>query len=160
MNLAFLKKSRKKPEVGDVFVFQLIFEPEQYRFGMIASMTAWLGAFKDTTLVYIYDHLGNNKDDYPDFSEKKILLPPQAINHLGWSSGFFETVGHMDLETHPEYKFPQHHFASFVRPGVFYDEFNEQVLNPIEPIGVHGLGNHRTIEDKVCHKLGYPLSKD
>ncbi|MBW7877041.1 MAG: hypothetical protein H3C47_13755 [Candidatus Cloacimonetes bacterium] len=160
MNLVFLKKSRKKPVVGDIFVFQLIFEPEQYRFGMVASTTLKMSSCDNVTLVYIYDHLGNRKDDYPEFVKKKLLLPPQAINHLGWSSGFFETVGHLDLEKHPEYRFPQHHFASFVRPGWYYDELDNRIMNPVEPIGVRGLGNYRTVEDNVCDKLGYPCSED
>ncbi|MBW7876445.1 MAG: hypothetical protein H3C47_10700, partial [Candidatus Cloacimonetes bacterium] len=74
-----------------MFVFQLIFEPDKFRYGMVASTSVWLGAFKDTTLAYIYDHLGNSKDDFPDFAAKKLLIPPEGINHLGWSRGFFET---------------------------------------------------------------------
>ncbi|MBW7877044.1 MAG: hypothetical protein H3C47_13770 [Candidatus Cloacimonetes bacterium] len=159
MNLVFLKKSRKNPAVGDVFVFQLIFEPEQYRFGMVVSTTMKIVSMEGVTLVYIYDHLGNRKDDYPEFAKKKLLLPPQAINHLGWSKGFFETVANLDLDKHSEYKFSQHHFEFFV-PGVYYDEFYNEIKNPIEPIGIYGSGNHRTVEDKVCDKLGYPLSKD
>ncbi|MBW7877614.1 MAG: hypothetical protein H3C47_16680 [Candidatus Cloacimonetes bacterium] len=139
VNLVFLQKSRKQIKPGTVFVFQLVFEPDKFRFGMVVSTSVWLGAFKDTTLVYIYDHLGNSKDDFPDFAAKKLLIPPEGINHLGWSRGFFETVAHVDLDKHPEYKFPQHHFASFVRKGVYYDEFNNQVHDPVEPIGVHGL---------------------
>ncbi len=160
MNLVSLKKSRKRPEVGDGFVFQLIIEPEKFRFGMVVSTTMKIVSFENVTMVYIYDHLGNKKDDYPKFATKKLLIPPQAINALGWSRGFFETVARLDLEIHPEYKFSQHHFASFVRPGLYYDEFDNEIKNPIEPIGAHGLGNHRTIEDDVCHKLGYPCSED
>jgi hypothetical protein len=119
-------------------------------------------SMENVTLVYIYDHLGNNKDDHPDFSKKKLLLPPQAINNLGWSSGFFETVAHLDLEVHPEYRLPQHHFRWPVHANRtdYFDEFNNEITTPIEPIGMHGLGNYRTVEDKVCDKLGYPLSKD
>ncbi|MBW7877099.1 MAG: hypothetical protein H3C47_14050 [Candidatus Cloacimonetes bacterium] len=160
VNLVFLQKSRKRIKPGTVFVFQLIFEPDKFRFGMVASTTLIMSSCDKVTLVYIYDYLGNSKEDFPDFAAKKLLLPPQAINTLGWSSGFFETVAYLDLDKHPEYKFPQHHFASFVRKGVYYDEFNNQVQDPVEPLGVHGLGNHRTVEDKVCDKLGYPCSED
>ncbi|MBW7877100.1 MAG: hypothetical protein H3C47_14055 [Candidatus Cloacimonetes bacterium] len=161
MNLVFLKKSRKKPAVGDVFVFQLIFEPDKFRFGMVVCTTMTLAGFVNVTLVYIYDHLGNRKEDFPDFSAKKLLLPPQAINTLGWSRGFFETVTQVDLEKHQEYKLAQHHFNfKFGSKIEYYDEFDNLVTSPIEPIGIHALGNHRTVEDKVCRKLGYPLSKD
>jgi len=160
MNLVFPKKSRKKPVVGDVFVFQLIFEPEQYRFGMVVSTTMEIVTFKNVILVYIYDHLGKNKEDFPDFSAKKLLIPPEAVNTLGWSRGFFETVAKIDLEKHPEYRLPQHHFACAIRRNVFYDEHNNVVVNPAQPIGSHGLGNYRVIEDAVCRKLSYPLSKD
>jgi len=160
MNLVFLKKSRKKPAVGDVFVFQLVFEPEQYRFGMVISTTAVFSSFKNVILVYIYDHLGKGKEDYPDFAAKRLLIPPEGINTLGWSRGFFETVAHLDLEKHQEYKFPQHHFRGVARRDIYYDEFNKEVKNPVEPIGNRGLGNYRVIEDAVCDKLGYTLSTD
>ncbi len=160
MNLVFLKKSRKKPVVGDVFVFQLIFEPEQYRFGMVVSTTAIFSSFTNVILVYIYDHLGSSKIDFPDFESKNLLIPPEGINTLGWSRGFFETVTSLDLDKNPDYKFKQHHFRGVARPDVYYDEFNSEVVNPVEPIGMRGLGNYRTVEDKICRKLGYPLSKD
>ncbi len=160
MNLVFLKKSRKKPTVGDVFVFQLIFEPEQYRFGMVVSTTAIFSSFTNVILVYIYDHLGSSKTDFPDFESKNLLIPPGGINALGWSRGFFETVMHLDLDKHSEYKFPQHHFRGVARRSVYYDEFNNEIANPIEPIGDRGLSNYKVIEDAVCRKLGYPLAKD
>jgi len=160
MNLVFLKKSRKNPVVGDVFVFQLIFEPDKFRFGMVASTTAIFSSFTNVILVYIYDHLGNGKEDFPDFSAKNLLIPPEGINTLGWSRGFFETVANVDLERYPDYKLNQHHFRGLVRPGIYYDEFNNEITNPLEPIGMRGLGNYRTVEDKVCDRLGYPLSKD
>jgi hypothetical protein len=55
-------------------------------------LTARIGGFENTTLIYLYNQTATDRGAIPDLRVKKLLLPPLATNAQAWRDGYFETV--------------------------------------------------------------------
>jgi len=154
MNLAVLKKSRRSPQVGDVFVLQ---PPDGlYLFGRVIDIAAEIGPFKSCVLVYLYRQRSSQKAPPPALLRGQLLVPPLMTNRLPWSRGYFELVESRPLTDMD--RLPQHCFADLW--GRYFDERSRRLPGPVEPIGQWGLESYRTIDDQVSEALGIPLAPD
>ena len=88
-----MKKSRKKPCVGDVFVLQPY--EEKYYFGKViqTNLESTDSFVKGMNLIYIYDFCSNEKKMVDDFDSKELLISPMVVNNQPWIKGYFETIG-------------------------------------------------------------------
>jgi len=153
--LRFLKKSRKQPRPGDVFVLQV--KDDEYIFGRVIRDDV----LRDDTskrkhglwLVYIYNATSRDKNKLPTLNKHDLLIPPQIINRLGWVDGYFETVAYLPLSENDVLS--QHCFEDW--SGRYRDEYDNLLRERVEPCGVYGVGNYLTIESKVCKALGLYL---
>jgi len=153
MNLAVLKKSRRGPEVGDIFV---MLPPDQFfLYGRVVSTEARIWSMESCILIYIYKVRSTAKLPVPELSPDQLLLPPIMTNRLPWRRGYFETVCHQELSEKD--RLQQHCFKDVIT-GKYFDELSNEIDWPIEPVGVWGLGSYRTIDDEVSKALGIPLS--
>ncbi|KAA1423154.1 hypothetical protein F0U47_20305 [Nocardioides antri] len=156
MNLRVLTPSRKAPQAGDVFAFQL---PDlTYRFGRVirtdATWTLAQGA-DGAVLIYIY-RTQSREMAVPDRDELRrdhLLVPPMMTNRLPWSRGYFQTVGNVPLDEHD--LLPRHCFLSAAR-GRYFDDYGQPLAGPIEPVGDYGLHSFRTIDAAVSDALLIP----
>ena len=137
---------------------------DTYLFGRVISTSArWTAAEGGGTanLVYVFKQQSAAKamPDHTHLRSENLLVPPQLVNRLGWSRGYFETLGTLPFE--PGEVLPVHCFQSnaHAAPRWFDDEANELAM-PVPPVGVWGSGNFRTLEDEVCSALGIPLAAD
>ena len=99
LNLKFktLKKSRKDPVVGDVFVWT--FDGKEYGFGRVMKMTPYFDFAKATThLIYLYDAFSIDKNNIPELSKDKLLTNYMIVDKVTWIMGFFETVGNIEVD--------------------------------------------------------------
>ena len=161
VNLRVLKRSRKKPRPGDVFVFQLKCQPGRYRFGRVIMTDASIGGFQNVILVYLYKATSSSKREIPHLSPRDLLIRPAGTNRLPWTRGYFETVAHEELRD--EDRLPMHCFRSTVRGGLFDERgrrLEKVVAPPGVPVGEYGLDSYRTIDDEVSEALGVPLAPD
>lgn len=154
MNLNVLRKGRKKAENGDIFVFQLKQEPNQYRFGRVINIASKIGGFNDTILIYLYGAISSDKAIVPDLDCQDLLVEPMATNQLPWTKGYFEHVEHRELK--PNETLGRHYFRDF--RGKLFDENGNEVSKASGPIGEDGLQSYKTIDDKASAALGYPLA--
>jgi hypothetical protein len=161
-NFRVLQPSRKRLAPGDVFAMGL--PDDTYLFGRVISTAArWsLAEGSGTTnLVYVFSHRSESKAT-PDRAHLRIdqlFIPPQLINRLGWSRGYFETVGRLELTD--DEVLPVHCFKrSFGASPRWFDEHGNELDEPVPPVGVWGGGNYRTLENEVCRALGIPLAPD
>ncbi len=108
----------------------------------------------DVVLVYIYKVRSEAKRLPPlaELRPTNLLLPPLMINRLPWSRGYFETIGNLPLGD--EDALPRHTFRRFT--GQYFDEYNNQLSQPNEPVGEYGLQSYLTIDDAISDALGYP----
>ncbi len=152
--MEFLKKSRKKPQPGDIFVFKM---PKfDYVFGRVIK-TNLGGGVPGGNLIYIYKAFSKDKKNIPLLDKNNLLIPPIIINSQGWLQGYFETVISKPLVK--EDILSQHCFKDVAkRETTYVDEDRRELKYPVEPCGIYGGGNHRTIDDEVSKVLGIPLA--
>ena len=157
MNLTFLKKSRKTPQVGDIFVMQ---PPDgAYLFGRVIDTDANPLGIGGAILIYIYQARSKTKEDIPRLSPSDLLVPPMMTNKQPWTRGYFETLTTRPLSTGD--KLQQHCFVrSWTSPKQYFDERGKPVPGPVEPVGDWGLHGYRTIDDAVSKVLGIPLAPE
>jgi hypothetical protein len=154
MNLRVLKKSRRKPLPGDIFVVGV--PGGKYAFGRVIRVDATIGPLVNCILIYIYKGLYSRKTPPPELTPRALLVPPLLTNRQGWLRGYFETVEHRPLAA--DQVLPTHCFASYVSRDTYYDEYGNRLSEPIEPLGEHELQSYRTIDDQISAALGIPLS--
>ncbi len=157
-----LKKSRKELLPGDIFVFKLKSMSDLFWYGRVVRTDARVGGFEDTVLIYIYNLNSASKEDIPELSRRKLLVPPIATNKRPWTMGYFETVANRPLTSNDMLR--KHVFKDATRLKVrFYDDNGKEVNKFFKPgglVGCNGLGSFRTIDDDVSGALGIPLSED
>lgn len=154
MNLAVLKKSRKKPEVGDIFA--LLPPDGLYVYGRLIATGVNAGGYPGGNLIYIYRPRSKEIGNIPTLLRGQLLLPPMMTNNLPWSRGYFQVIDNKPLSSMD--RLPQHCFRD-VR-GWYFDEHGNRLSKPVEPIGEWVLKSFRTIDDAVSKTLGLPISED
>lgn len=92
-HLISMKKSRKKPQEGDVFVLQPI-EGVFYFGKVIQTYIKSVDSFVNgMTLIYVYQYSSDSKEIPDALENEELLIPPVVVNHQPWIRGYFETIG-------------------------------------------------------------------
>jgi len=156
VNLALLKKSRRLPQAGDIFV---MLPPDGlYLYGRVISTDADAGfSMPDNNLIYVYQARSKEKRSPPELLPQELLVPPIMTNNLPWTRGYFEFLENRPLMASD--RLPQHSFRDSIR-GRYYDEHCNALPGPVEPVGEWGLHSYRTIDDSISKALGIPLAPD
>jgi hypothetical protein len=154
-NMKVLKKSRKRPRPGDIFVLQI--EEGHFRFGRVIRVDARIGPLENCVLVYIFRASSQDKHQIPELSKDDLLVPPVMTNCLPWSKGYFEVVEHRPL--HEQDILPIHCFLDCMFRH-YYDDDGKRLPYRSEPCGVHGLAGYGAIDDDVSRALGVPLAPE
>lgn len=148
INLIQMKKSRRTPSAGDLFVLQ----PQEgiYLLGKVirAKWDIPDDFLRGSYVVHLYRKKLNTFDGVEsiDLTAEDLLLPPQIINQLAWTKGYFMTVGNKPVNSQ---ELPESY-------GFYHDFWNlyfdingiEQTRKPVI-CGNFAMGNHLTIEDKM-----------
>jgi len=145
-NLCVLKRSRKKPQAGDIFTFQLQQLPEVYFYGRVVKTDTKIGNIDNVILVYIYKKTSSDKLQIPDLCLEDLMIPPKGINALPWAKAYFETISNRPIAHKDTY--PIHCFK-FVDPlsGIkYFDEYGNKLTECLEPCGDWGMGGYLTID--------------
>lgn len=143
---------RKRLLVGDIFVMQ--FPDNRYLFGRIMKLDASFGGFKNGCIkTHIYDYISNTPIPPVELTTKSLLIPPQWINKLGFSRGYLSVVANVPLSNH------NFQDTACYNNGVgkYLTEDGIELNKPTELIGFYGLGNYRTLDDKISEAIGIPL---
>ena len=148
VNLEKLQRSRKKPNVGDVFAIRPKGQP--YLFGRVICTNAEVGGFPRGILIYLYKTPSPSKTAIPELRLDELLVAPLATNRLPWTHGYFETVSSRPLSASDRLR--AHCFRDFT--GRYFDEMGRPLSGPVEPVGEFGLQSFRTIDDLVSDALG------
>lgn len=159
-NFQHLRPSRARLTPGDIFIMRI---PDgRYLFGRVVRTDANCVA-PGCILVYVFRYLSHEPVPPPRLPVSDLLIPPATVNRLGWSRGYFMTVGRRPFEDGE--RFPVHYFDDEPRRGRwgkrrFVNEDGEPVGRPPRgaPVGTAGLGNYRTVDDDVSRALGIPLA--
>lgn len=153
MNLAVLKKNRRRPQVGDIFV--TLPADGLFLYGRVIATDVNAGGFPGANLIYVYRPRSKEINAIPHLLRGQILLPPIMTNNLPWTRGYFQFLENRALVRMD--RLPQHCFEDVIR-GWYWDEYGNRLLGPIEPVGQWGLHSYRTIDDEISKALGVPLA--
>jgi hypothetical protein len=154
MNLTVLKKTRRAPEPGDIFVMQ---PPDgQFLFGRVLSTDSAGPMGVGCVLIYVYRNRSATKSPTPQLLPGQLLIPPMMTNKQPWTKGYFEHVGNRPLEATDRLR--QHCFKD--TRGWYFDEHGTRLSTAVDPVGSWGLDSFRTIDDKVSRALGIPLAPE
>jgi Immunity protein 26 len=148
-----LKRTRRKPEGGDIFVYQLDPFPDRYFFGRVIATDTTLGMFSQVVLIYLYCTTSIKKTDTPPLGVDDLMMPPIGTNGCAWTTGYFEVVRSGPNATVDV--LPQHCFRD--SRGWFYDEYSRRLPGPVEPVGIYGLAGIGSIDRYISQALGLPL---
>jgi Immunity protein 26 len=150
-HLRILKKSRRAPQRGDIFAFQIEAMPDRFFFGRVIATDTNLGGMDGSAiLIYIYRASSAVKTAVPELRPSELLVPPIGTNRLPWSRGFFEVVKSAPVD--PGDILPQHCFRDIFHP--FVDEYGKPLSGPTEPVGFYGLSGIGSIDLKIGAALG------
>jgi hypothetical protein len=157
-NLKVLKKTRRKPEAGDIFVFQLEQMPDRYFFGRVVATDTTIGNFTEggVVMIYLYRATSSSKEAIPELKPTELLVPPIGTNNRAWTRGFFELVK-SGINTANDL-LPLHCFRNGA--GNYFDEYGNRLSGPVEPVGVYGLAGIGAIDDDISKALGLPIKED
>ncbi len=154
MNLTVLKKTRRAPEVGDIFV---TCPPDgKYRFGRVIDTNADPLGVGGAVLIYLYQVAATAKTPVPALLRGQLLVPPIMTNKQPWTKGYFEHVENRPLSAMEV--LPQHCFKD--TRGWYFDQEGKRLAGPVGPVGQWGLHSYRTIDDEISKALGIPLAPD
>lgn len=163
-----IKKQRKEPKPGDVFITSP--EKSVYFFGKVLEENAKFGMTEGDDkawVVCIFDNYvisDSQPKDFPKISGCP-LFPPQIVSKSFWTMGYFNTIGHQPVtqsEQQINYGFYEPLSISYImKHGLihgkcFYedryvDAHANKLKNKPEYISYFGLSNHSGIAQKI-HK--------
>ena len=154
LHMKVLKKSRKYPKPGDIFVLQMV-DPE-FIFGRVIDCNTNIGNFDDVIMLYIYDARSTCATEIPTLRRDKLLIPPVGTNRQGWLKGYYETVAHVPLTKRDVLK--QHCFARLSplddRVIGYCDEKSNRLRKRVEPCRSNGLSSYSSIDEEISRALG------
>ena len=152
-NLRLIKRSRRGPAAGDIFA--MLLPTNRYLFGrvVLAEPPREQAPTPSANLIYIYSYQSEMKQTKLRYlMPGSLLMAPVWTNRLGWTKGYFETLGNKPL--YPTALLSQHCFRR--HDGVFLDERGRRLARRHEPCGEWGLASYRWIDDHVSDAVGIP----
>jgi len=154
MNLRVLKRTRRIPVAGDVFV--MLPMDGLYVYGRVIRTDAMKSEDFNGNLIYIYRGFSKEKTAIPVLDRESLLVPPIITNRLPWSAGYLEYLENRPLTAADVLE--QHCFHDF--RGFYCDEYGARLAAASPPIGEWGLASYRTIDDEVSKALGLPIAEE
>ncbi len=146
MDLIAMKKSRKAPREGDIFVVQPITDIFYYGKVIQTNISSKDSCVNGMFLIYIYDKLSTSKSIPTDLDCSNLLIAPTIVNRLGWSRGYFETICNFPVtekERNVSFGFWSFQKKCFVNAeGAALKSYPEYYTD-------YGLGNYAVVGEKI-----------
>lgn len=147
--LLVLKRTRKKPKEGDIFVLNP--KKDLYCYGKVIETEV---KSKDSFvngmyLIYIYDLLSHTKELNDDLNVDNLMFPPMVVNTQLWLKGYAETISNSavsDKERNLEYGF--WHTAK----KIYVNLNGDRIDNIPQLVSIFGLGSYGAVGREI-HKV-------
>lgn len=95
--LIAMKKSKKTPNEGDIFVLQPL--PNKFYYGKViqTNIISKDSYINGMTLIYIYNKVSEDKQLPQSLDKQDLLIAPIIVNNQPWQKGFFETIDNVNI---------------------------------------------------------------
>lgn len=155
-NLKIQRPCRKALREGDVF--SLRYGESRFLFGRVIALDVQFAGFRGGCIrVHIY-RKENNSDTVPqELIESGLLIAPQHINHVGFSRGYMPVVGNIPICREDSRDDVCYFDAARSR---FVDESGQVLNQATDIVGEFGMGNYRTMDDKISEAIRLALAKE
>lgn len=150
MRLVPMKKSRKRPVVGDLFLVQpkdgLFFAGKVLKTELESADPFIKGAM----LVFLYGQPSYEEKLPEQLDSEKLLIPPFMITNHPWTKGQFVTVENREL-TQEEHDLDY----GFIQPsrGRYVDEYGNPLEHVPKVYSIYGLCNALFVENRIGEYL-------
>lgn len=155
--LQFLKKSRRRPQAGDIFCFKIL--SDCYHFGRVICNDATMGPSTGNVLLLLYFYTSSSPSPHevPKLSRDQLLIPPVLTVHRAWLDGYFMTVGNRPVTS--EDRLPVNCF--YWDFGQEYrDEYDQLLPCKFEPCGQFVIAGYGAIAQDLARALGLHVTID
>lgn len=157
VHLIPMKKTRKKPKTGDVFVVQPIEGVYYYGKVIISKYRSEYEMYNGMPLVYIYDEF-STKIKMPQ-SLEKILIAPLITNYGPWTQGYFQTIGNipvLEKELDSNYGFVTYKASDIVtrKDPLYLDLHGNNIKGEPKYYHLYSLTSYSGINYELCKALG------
>jgi hypothetical protein len=146
-----MKRSRKKPQAGDIFVIQPL--PGRYLYGKVirTNLPNEDPFIKGWNLIYIYKNMVSEPVvPVERLDPEQLLMFPTIVNNQGWLKGYFLTIGSTEI-TESDIARSYGFWHNFTRR--FYNEDGIPLGYEPEFQGVYGLGSYGLVGRTVKQAL-------
>lgn len=151
-----MKKTRKKPKTGDVFVVQPIEGVYYYGKVIISKYRSEYEMYNEMPLIYIYDEF-STKIKMPQ-SLEKILIAPLITNYGPWTHGYFQTVGNIPVseeEKNLDCGFFSFSYMDKNKNNPFYRNIHGTRIDYVPQFNApFGLYSYKGVNYELCKALG------
>lgn len=95
--LIAMKKSKKVPSEGEIFVLQPL--PNQFYYGKViqTNINSRDSFINGMTLIYIYNKVSQDRHVPQNLDNEELLIAPIIVNNQPWQKGYFETIGNINV---------------------------------------------------------------
>ena len=146
-----MKRSRRRPAPGDVFVMNLTNGRYLYGRVILADRPREVAPMPGSNLIQVYDLVTDKPVPDAPLSPERLLIPPLFINRLPSTVGLFATIASRALLEGDRLR-----CYCFRRwTGAFLDENGDQLGQRSEPCGDWSLASYGVLDNAVGDALGH-----
>ncbi len=142
-------RRQRRPQTGDVFRVRIV--SGEYYFGLVVDGDMAVGPLAPGSILVVVFECCSKSGQFSDVDEivnRPLLMPPAIVNQRPWTLGYAEKVGSTDKQPDIHYVFDDLVFGGLV------DRHGQKVRQRQSDLaGVWGLGNEKTLEDKIENAL-------
>lgn len=132
IQLKVIKRKRKYPEKGDVFILSP--RENMYFFGLVVNNHVTNNQGEDWIVIMIFKSRAKNLNDtkfIPNFNN--LLIEPCIISKLYWTCGYFYTVSNIKVPQNIDYGFYD------INKNIFVNEYNSKLDHEPKMLGIYGI---------------------
>lgn len=153
-----IRPSRHKPQVGDLFVLNML--GKRWIAGRVIRTDADALVPNSDLLLYFYRVEPTGPDNIATPIKPDLLIPPILSSALGWRRGYYMHIRNNPLQA--QELLPRHVFEDNLfpkgDPRRFCDEYRKPVAPPEPglPSGPFGMFGYSAVDTLLSHALGIP----
>jgi hypothetical protein len=136
---------RQRAKVGDIFRTPPC--NDIFLWGRLIKRTKFFGLDAESSLVYIYNAIGEDRPSHDRLSPLNLIIGPSVVNNLGWARGYWEIVTSKPVEPPDildDHYFIRYHGTGSAHDYYIVDEEGSRIQSPkaqVSKLAQSGFGN-------------------
>lgn len=149
MYLEQLKRARKLPKTGDIFVFKA--KKKIFGFARLIKEYVNIGNINDVFLIYVYNAFSTSAEEVPRLDKRRLLIPPIGVDRSPWTMGLLQTVKSELLD---QSDVLSRHCFWDEWDRCYRDEYGNKLPQRTRPCGNWTMSNYAALDVSIAVALG------